>query len=531
MGSIFALCQMKSYPNNVVGEQLQNAHLEQMVPVDMSRVLVIYTGGTIGMISGKDGYLPVKCYLQNKLSQNVRFHDPLPGDALKTLMNVLSPEGSLMVKGNACNPVEVDALITPYSLFHKRIRYSILEYEPLLDSSNMTMNDWVSIASDIEINYELFDAFLVLHGTDTMAYTASALSFLLENLGKTVIITGSQVPLSEVRTDAIDNLLGALTIAGHFIIPEVGLFFDNKLLRGNRSSKVNAVDFNAFDSPNLRPLVNVGININVNWETVFRPRKIAKFNAHKILNPSVASLRIFPGITSETVRAFFSPSIAGVVLETFGSGNAPSNRADLMQIIKEASDRGVVIINCSQCKVARVEAIYETGVALFNIGVVPGADMTPECALTKLTYLLGKYPNSPKRVREMMGQNLRGELTIVNRKQRFAYLPNLSHHASSQNMLVSSILSILGVANSPTQPEAELSTTNLLDGDLKSEKTEPQMGLEARLIPLAFCHAARVGDVQTLEYLISEFEASVDLSNEEGIVITIFNYRRHYMLL
>ena len=317
-------------------------------------------------------------------------------------------------------------------------------------------------------------------------------------------------------------MLGALTIAGHFIIPEVGLFFDNKLLRGNRSSKVNAVDFNAFDSPNLRPLVNVGINIDVHWETVFRPKKIAKFNAHKILNPSVASLRIFPGITTDTVRAFFSPSIAGVILETYGSGNAPSNRLDLMQIIKEASDRGVVIVNCSQCKVARVEAIYETGVALFNIGVVPGADMTPECALTKLTYLLGKYPNNPQKVREMMGQNLRGELTIVNRKQRFAYLPNLSHHASSQNMLVSSILSILGVAASPTTMLADtddISTNNMHDTDHKSEKGETQIGLEARLLPLAFCHSARVGDLQTLDYLISEFDASINLSNEEGIVI------------
>ena len=183
---------MKTYPNNVVDDQLQNAHLESMVPVDMSRILVIYTGGTIGMISGKDGYLPVKNYLQKKLSHNARFHEPLQGDLLKNLLHVLSPDGSISIKGIPCNPVQTDALITPYSLFHKRIRYSILEYEPLLDSSNMTMSDWIRIATDIEVNYELFDAFLVLHGTDTMSYTASALSFLLENLGKTVIITGSQ---------------------------------------------------------------------------------------------------------------------------------------------------------------------------------------------------------------------------------------------------------------------------------------------------------------------------------------------------
>jgi lysophospholipase len=153
-------------------------------------------------------------------------------------------------------------LMTPCSLYGKRIRYAIMEYERLLDSSDMNMEDWVRIATDIEVNYKFFDAFIVLHGTDTMAYTASALSFLLENLGKTVIITGSQVPISEVRNDGIDNLLGALTIAGHFVIPEVTLYFNNRLFRGNRCSKLSAMDFDAFDSPNLPPLVNVGVSIS-----------------------------------------------------------------------------------------------------------------------------------------------------------------------------------------------------------------------------------------------------------------------------
>ncbi|CAG8734158.1 3973_t:CDS:2, partial [Dentiscutata heterogama] len=152
-------------------------------------------------------------------------------------------------------------LVTPPSFQGKRIKYSIVEYEPLLDSCNMISDDWVRIATDIELNYQSFDAFIILHGTDTMAYTASALSFLLENLGKTVILTGSQVPISEVRNDAVENLLGALTIAGHYVIPEVCLFFNNKLFRGNRAVKMNAVEFNAFDSPNLSPLATVGINI------------------------------------------------------------------------------------------------------------------------------------------------------------------------------------------------------------------------------------------------------------------------------
>ncbi|KAG0339047.1 hypothetical protein BG000_002952 [Podila horticola] len=320
---------------------------------------------------------------------------------------------------------KIPSLITPPSLYGKRIRYSILEYDPLLDSCNMTMTDWVRIATDIEANYQLYDAFIVLHGTDTMAYTASALSFMLEDLGKTVIITGSQVPITEIRNDAIDNLLGALTIAGHFVIPEVSLYFGNKLYRGNRSSKIDAIDFNAFDSPNLPPLVKVGINIDVNWAEVVRPTSLSRFRAHKSMNPNVASLRLFPGITDSTIRTFLAPPIQGVVLETYGAGNAPSTRADLIAALKEANDRGVVIVNCTQCKRGLVTDVYQTGKVLYNAGVIPGNDMTPECALTKLSYLLGHNLPIPK-VREMMTKNLRGELTVIQPRTRFSYI-NRTH--------------------------------------------------------------------------------------------------------
>lgn len=232
-----------------------------------SRILVIYTGGTIGMRHSAGGYAPQSGFLTQTLRRMGRFHSPdgeglvgVGGGVAGDATGARASDESISVQ-TPSGAVDLPTLITPLSLFDRRVRYAVLEYSPLLDSANMTMADWAHIASDIEANYKKFDAFIILHGTDTMAYSASALSFMLEDLGKTVIITGSQVPLAEHRNDAVDNFLCALTIAGHFVIPEVGLYFNNKLFRGNRSTKIDAVDFNAFDSPNLPPLVNVGINI------------------------------------------------------------------------------------------------------------------------------------------------------------------------------------------------------------------------------------------------------------------------------
>jgi lysophospholipase len=314
----------------------------------------------------------------------------------------------------------------------------------------------------------------------------------------------------------LDNLLGALTIAGHYFIPEVGLFFDNKLFRGNRCSKVNAVEFNAFESPNFLPLVHVGINIDVGWEDVWRPKKIARFKAHNQLDPSVASLRLFPGITEATVRAFFSPPIAGVVLETYGSGNAPTNRQDILQIIKEACDRGVVVVNCSQCKKATVTSLYETGVALLKIGVIPGADMTPECALTKLTYLLGKYKN-PERVRHLMCRSLRGELTVVNKNTRFTYQP----YGSTQDVLVSAIIQVLGGTTPQTPTHTSIDLFKETDEIIDDHSEEATMA--GRLLPVAFCHAARLGDIPTLTHLLTHFNHMINISNDDGIVKCILS--------
>ncbi|KAJ3164569.1 hypothetical protein HDU88_005216 [Geranomyces variabilis] len=506
---------------------------DDMVGYDISRVLVLYTGGTIGMKNTPEhGYLPVPGYLSQTLAQMVRFHDPQglsvnanqsPSDdkdakrfpltnAVNIPLRLPSPlnrrasdarDAHTVINGTPVVRVRRPALITPPSLYGKRIRYSILEYEPLLDSSNMTMIDWVKIATDIEVNYMLFDAFIVLHGTDTMSFTASALSFMLENLGKTVILSGSQVPLAEVRNDAVDNLLGALTIAGHFVIPEVGLFFNNKFYRGNRSSKVDAVDFNAFDSPNLRPLVSVGINIDVSWADVLRPTTIAKFKAHKDMEASVAALRLFPGITEATVRGFLSPPIKGVVLETYGSGNAPNNRPDILLALKEASDRGVVIVNCTQCKRGLVTDLYATGKALLQVGVVPGSDMTPECALTKLSYLLGKK-HTPTECRNLIRRNLRGELTVPLRRQRFTYQQGMQG-------LVQSVMSLLGHSSAP-QPAAG-------DALVAARDVVPEenlAGLERALIPMLMCQAARAGDIEGLLTVTHEYSPMINQGDYDG---------------
>ncbi|CAL1272708.1 unnamed protein product [Larinioides sclopetarius] len=276
----------------------------------------------------------------------------------------------------------------------------------------MTMDDWIRIAKDIKKAYEEYNGFIVLHGTDTMAYTASALSFMLENLGKTVIITGSQIPLYEARSDGRDNLMNSLIIAGNYCIPEVTILFNNKLFRGNRTSKISTSSLDAFSSPNLPPLVKMGIGIHVEWRNVFRPSSIEKFNVHTSLNHNVGLLRLFPSITVEVVRAFLSPPIEGVVLQTYGAGNGPSQRKDLFDELKRAHRRGVIIVNCTQCSLGQVDPSYETGRALVDVGVVPGSDMTLEAALTKLSYVISKKEWTIQTKRTMMKANLRGELTV-----------------------------------------------------------------------------------------------------------------------
>lgn len=346
----------------------------------LRKILVIYTGGTIGMVSSGDGYVPQTGAIARQLMEMPRFH--VPGEAQLTL---------------------------PASPLGPRARYDIVEHNPPLDSSNMSAREWVRIAREIEQAYERYDAFVVLHGTDTMAYTASALSFMLEHLGKPVVLTGSQIPLDHLRNDAIDNLLGALLLAAHEPVPEVTLYFRDTLYRGNRVQKVDASGFDAFNSGNWPPLAHWGITIEVDRHRV-RPMPEAPLRVRPITNEHVAALRLYPGMTSQTLDRFLRPPLAGLVLETYGSGNGPNNQPDLLRALRRARDAGIVMVNVTQCHRGRVSTDYSTGRALADAGVVPGADMTPEAALTKLAWLLS-LGLPPDEVRRLVAVDLRGELS------------------------------------------------------------------------------------------------------------------------
>ncbi|CAL1705248.1 unnamed protein product [Somion occarium] len=560
--------------------------MELSQPSDESKVLMIYTGGTIGMLVGKQGYVPEPYFLTETLRSQHRFHDPLEESLFSHSASVegfrswsnhssrtsptQSPSSSRATSpGPSSNPkpavhqasslpvrssrpighasslsaapdrqpppgghvscskiaenvyeAHLPSLVTPRTSANgsnnKRIRYVVLEWNPLLDSSNMEIDDWIRIATEIELNYATFDAFVVLHGTDTMSYTSSALGFLLEDLGKTVIVTGAQIPLSQLRNDAVDNLLGSLTIAGHYIIPEVCLYFNHTLYRGNRVSKFSSNDFNAFNSPNFPPLVNVGIDITINWNDVIRQTSLRRFKAHKEMSPHVATLRLFPGITAATVRAFLIPPTRGVVLETFGAGNAPQ-RADLMTALKEACDRGVVIVAISQCAKGSVSAAYETGRSLLTAGIVSGGDMTPEGALTKLSYLLGKPELSTAEVRSLIGTPLRGELTLPP-----SYMPT---SRSSQAGIDDSLGNIQGLLSQAvrlmiTRPHMP---TIVISPEPKSDATDSTAPwswtateasmTEVALFPFLMHLAAAKDDVEGIKFCLQS-ETSQGLDHE-----------------
>ncbi len=286
----------------------------------------------------------------------------------------------------------------------------LVEFDPLLDSSDMRPEDWQRVADALAELLPRHAGAVVLHGTDTMAYTASALSFLLEGLDRPVVLTGSQIPLTEVRNDARENLITALLLAREALLNEVAVYMNGRLLRGNRCTKVSAFGFDAFDSPNLPPLAEVGVEVA--WrETLLRPADERELRALRLRSVPVVALRLFPGITGSTLTQVLREPVRGLVLETYGSGNAPSRDTELLDALGEASARGVVIVNVTQCLrgAVRMDA-YAAGRSLQAAGVVSGGDMTVEAALTKLTVLLSQE-SSYADVAALMAADLAGERT------------------------------------------------------------------------------------------------------------------------
>ena len=338
----------------------------------MKKLLLLYTGGTIGMVQDQKGILVPFDF--NNITENV-------------------PELS-------------------------RLDYQVvvISFDPILDSSNMNMDTWIEMASIIEKNYHDYDGFVILHGSDTMAYTASALSFMLENLAKPVILTGSQLPIGEIRTDAKENLITALEIAaakdenGHAIVNDVCIYFDYKLFRGNRSKKTDANKFEAFSSPNFPILAEAGVHINFNSE-ILMPRSEASFVVHKKLKNPISLLKIFPGISPAYVDAVISAQgVKAIILEGFGAGNTSTDDW-FVASLQQAVANGILILEITQCIGGNVEiGRYETSKHLAKMGVVGGLDLTFEAAITKLMFLFGQEL-SLNDIASQLAQNLRGEIT------------------------------------------------------------------------------------------------------------------------
>lgn len=338
------------------------------------RVLLIYTGGTIGMD-----------------------HNPAT---------------------NALEPLDFNHLVRRMpELQAIPVGIDVYQFAEPIDSSDMSPRLWARIVEIIVGGYDRYDGFVILHGTDTMAFTASALSFMLENLTKPVILTGSQLPINQLRTDGKENLITSIEIAaahhadGTPRVPEVCIYFSGKLLRGNRATKINSEGFNAFDSFNLPPLADAGVNIIYHEDLILRPDYKRPMTPHFAMSTGVVVFTLFPGIQEETVRYLLTiPDLRGVVMRTYGSGNAPQ-LPWLMEMLTEATQRGIVIINVTQCAAGPVQmARYSGGFLLRNAGVISGYDGTVECAIAKLMHLLA-HSNDAEFIREQMCRPLCGEIT------------------------------------------------------------------------------------------------------------------------
>jgi len=323
-------------------------------------------------------------------------------------------------KTGALRPADVDTFkaFVP-EMFAGEVQVEMMPFTPLIDSSDISPENWIKMAKAVADNYQRYDGFVVLHGTDTMSYSASALSFMLENLGKPVVFTGSQLPVGVLRSDAKENLLTAIEIAaaedgrGKPVVPEVTIFFEDSLFRANRATKKNAEHFEAFDSYNYPSLAKVGVHIQYRTNLIRYPVSNTPLFTHLYICTDVVILKLFPGINETVVRGVLNtPGLRGVVLETYGSGNAPSSQW-LYQALKEATDRGIIIVNKTQCSMGSVDmGQYEVARNLLKAGVLSGYDITTEALLTKMMNLLGELKDNTEKVKQLLSRPLCGEMTI-----------------------------------------------------------------------------------------------------------------------
>ena len=332
------------------------------------RVCIIYTGGTIGMVSTDHGYAPKKDYLS-------------------VLLNEIH---------------QLKSAALPY--------WYVIEFDPLLDSSNVALDEWNKIGREIASRYDEYDGFVVLHGTDTMSYTASALSFMLEGLDKPVVFTGAQIPLCELRSDGRDNLINSIIIAGEGEVREVCVYFGGRLLRANRSTKISSEELQAFDSPDYPHLAEVGIDIRYDASALTIPSKPKTFHLTELKPVPVGVLKIFPGFQFDLFEGMINSNLKAVVLEAFGSGNIPTNNRAFVDGIRKSAEYGTIITVTSQCQRGGTTlGTYATSNDLVQSGAISASDMTTEAAIAKLYYLFSCGYDT-ERVKLLMETNLRGEM-------------------------------------------------------------------------------------------------------------------------